>query len=317
VSITFIDPATFIYYRYAIGIQTVINHKSAYIVDKINGILSRMNIESSDIWRAINDNANAAKHVGRVVASGRIPVDSKSTCIMHTANLILEHALGIRPRKREPNNEFLAGKRMCKNVHTALSLIMNKHNKRVFEHYLKICREQFQSGGLKFLLPNETRVAGKYLMIQSLLRQHRAFKYLTNYDEEFKERFSNINFTKYNWAFIQEMDGVMKKMGVLTIGTQTDQVGYILFCWYAAMLVRSTASSLKFFPLMKMTEKWDPDTPINDIPLCKRERKDLTPDTIIVLSRIVAECDRYLPKPDSDMRLAVYFNPVATKLVLL
>jgi hypothetical protein len=60
VSITFIDPTSFIYYRYAIGIQTVINHKSAYIVDKINGILSRMNIESGDIWRAINDNANAA-----------------------------------------------------------------------------------------------------------------------------------------------------------------------------------------------------------------------------------------------------------------
>jgi hypothetical protein len=292
------------------------SHKSAYIVETINNILARMNINSEDIWRAINDNANAAKHVGRVISSGRIPLDSKSTCIMHTANLILEHALGIRPRKREPNDEFLAGKRMCKNVHTALSLIMNKQNKRVFEHYLKICREQFQSNGLRFTLPNETRVAGKYLMVQSLLRQHRAFKYLTNYDDEFKERFQNISFTEYDWTFIQEMEGVMKQMGVLTIGTQTDQVGYISFCWYQIMLVRSTASSLNFFPMMKITDKWDPDTPIQDIPLCKRERKHLTPDTKIFLARIVSECDRYLPTPDSDMRLAIFFNPIATKLVI-
>jgi hypothetical protein len=139
---------------------------------------------------------------------------------------------------------------------------------------------------------------------------------LTNYDEEFKDRFANIKFTEYDWTFIQEMEDVMKKMGVLTIGTQTDQPGYISFCWYQVMLVRSTASSLRFFPLMKMTEKWDPDTAIKDIPLCKRERKDLTPDTIQFLARIVSECDRYLPKPDSDMRLAIYFNPVATKLVL-
>jgi hypothetical protein len=310
VSICCIDPTNFIYYKGAIGLQTIESHSSVYLIDKINTILGRMNIESSDIWRAVNDNANAAKFVGRIIASNRIPVNSQSTCIMHTGNLILEHALGLRPRLRSKEPDvYVEGAKMCKDVHTALSIIMNKRNKKIFEDYTKICKDTFQSKSVRFMLPNETRVSGKYIMIQSLLRQHRAFvHFTTDHASPHKTKFSAIRFEERDWIYIQEMEGIMSGMGVVTLGTQTDQPCYISYCWYQVQYVRSTAERGEGFSLMNLKKTWAPDTPLHMIPVEYRKRQDLLPESIIFLKRIVRECDFYLKEPDGDMRLSIFLT---------
>jgi hypothetical protein len=77
----------------------------------INNILRRINIVTDDDWRGINDNATA-KYVGRLISGGRIPINSTSTCIMHSGNLVLDHALGtkIRTKNRVVIDCFAEGK---------------------------------------------------------------------------------------------------------------------------------------------------------------------------------------------------------------
>jgi hypothetical protein len=184
VSIRFIEPTNFIYFRSSIGLQVINSHNSHYIIHKVNEMLSRMNIRKNDIWRSVNDNANSAKFVGRLLASNRGPIDSKSTCIMHTGNLILEYALGVRNRRKNKTEQdlFLAGNEILKKVQTVIQTMMNKRNKAIFHAYSIVCKEKFGGDALKFILPNETRVAGKYLMLQSLVRQREAFVYFTAFD---------------------------------------------------------------------------------------------------------------------------------------
>jgi hypothetical protein len=100
VSICFIDPKKFVLFRLAVGLQEVKTKNSVEIANVINNILGRINIVTEDIWRGINDNATAAKYVGRLISGGRIPLNSTSTCIMHSGNLVLEHALGTKIRTK-------------------------------------------------------------------------------------------------------------------------------------------------------------------------------------------------------------------------
>jgi hypothetical protein len=83
----------------------------------------------------------------------------------------------------------------------------------------------------------------------------------------------------------------MNEMGVLTIGTQTDQVGYIAFCWYQIVYT------------------------IDQVQFIYRQRGDLLPQSREFLTRLEKEFLHFLPYPDRDMRLSIYFNPIATKLL--
>jgi hypothetical protein len=63
---------------------------------------------------------------------------------------------------------------------------------------------------------------------------------------------------------------------------------------------------------MNFNKEWKPDAKVSTIPLTDRLRTNLTIESQELLQRLVKECDFYLPYPDSDMRMALYFNPVAT-----
>jgi hypothetical protein len=128
VSICFIDPKKFIFFRLAVGLQQIKTKNSIEVARTINNILGRINIVTEDIWRGINDNATAAKYVGRLISGGRIPLDSTSTCIMHSGNLVLEHALGtkIRTKNRQIVDSFKEGKDICKRIYSNFSWIMDK-----------------------------------------------------------------------------------------------------------------------------------------------------------------------------------------------
>jgi hypothetical protein len=154
-------------------------------------------------------------------------------------------------------------------------------------------------------------------MIQSLLRQHRAFiHFTTDHASPHKDKFASIKFDDTTWTYIQEMEAIMSSMGVVNMGTQTDQPGFISYCWYQIQYVWSTAEKGEMFSVMNFKKTWSPETPVHKIPTELRARKDLLPQSLEFQHRIVRECDLYVPDPDSDMRLSILFNPVSTKLCL-
>jgi hypothetical protein len=106
-------------------------------------MLNRVNVQSEDVWRCANENANNAKLIGRFVSQHRLPLNSKSTCVMHTGNLILEHALGICTRtcNHQILDSFDVGKDLCIKVHKNLMGIMSKRNKHVFDAYKASCKK--------------------------------------------------------------------------------------------------------------------------------------------------------------------------------
>jgi hypothetical protein len=67
---------------------------------------------------------------------------------------------------------------------------------------------------------------------------------------------------------------------------------------------------------MDIPKKWAPDTPLDLIPTLWRARDALLLASQLFLDRAAHKCDIYLPEPDSDMRLSIFFNPISTKLCL-
>jgi hypothetical protein len=149
-------------------------------------------------------------------------------------------------------------------------------------------------------------------MMESLLRQHNAFKVFTTTDQTHSGKFTNIKLTEHDWVLIQEFEAIMREMGVINIGVQSDQVGYISFCWYQIFQVCFWAESACSFKVMNFNKEWKPDAKTSSIPLIDRPRHSLPEEAQQLLKRLVVEFDNYLPFPDSDMRMALYFNPVAT-----
>jgi hypothetical protein len=82
---------------------------------------------------------------------------------MHTGNLILEHALGIRTRSanNQITDSFECGKNLCIKVHKNLMVIMSKRNKNVFDAYKVSCKKHFNADCNRFVIPNKTRISGK------------------------------------------------------------------------------------------------------------------------------------------------------------
>jgi hypothetical protein len=59
-------------------------------------------------------------------------------------------------------------------------------------------------------------------MMESLLRQHNAFKVFTTTDRTHSSKFANIKLTEHDWIIIQDFEAILRKMGVVNIGVQSD-----------------------------------------------------------------------------------------------
>jgi hypothetical protein len=237
---------------------------------------------------------------------------------MHSGNLVLEHALGtkIRTKNRVVIDCFTEGKNICKRIYQNFAWIMDKRNKHRFERFNVVSNDIYQCDALKLVLPNETRVSGKYYMLQSLLRQHHLYQHFTQHDELYGPHFINNIFSESDLKFVQELDGVMRPFNLLNIGAQSDTPGFIAFSWFTISFVRATIKLSPNFTMMDLKKRWPPSTNVDKIPQITRNREDLCANTITFIERIDKEFDHYFPQPDMDIRLALYFHPAALFPVL-
>jgi hypothetical protein len=193
---------------------------------------------------------------------------------------------------------------------------MDKRNKHRFEQFNEISNDIYQCDSLKLVLPNETRVSGKYFMLQSLLRHHHLYQHYTQHDETYSPHFSNKIFSESDLKFVQELEGVMRPLNLLNIGAQSDTPGFIAFSWFSIMFVRATIKLSLSFTMMDLKKRWTSKTHVDKIPQITQDRDDLSANTITFIERIDKEFQHYFPQPDMDMRLALYFYPAAMFPVL-
>jgi hypothetical protein len=173
---------------------------------------------------------------------------------MHSGNLVLEQALGSKTRSRNKIiiDSFIEGKDICKRVYSNFAWIMDKLNKGQFERFNVVLHDIYQCDALKLVLPNETRVSGKYYMLQSLLRQLHLYQHFTQHDEAYGDYFSNMIFSEADLKFIQELEGVMRPFNLLNIGAQSDTVGFIAYSWFTITFVRATIKLAPSFTMMDL-----------------------------------------------------------------
>lgn len=164
----------------------------------------RFGITSQDVFWGINDtNTNSALLTGRLIADGRTPDNATTTCHMHTQELVLQHALGIRKRSRlgEVYCSFPPGHDLKVKVKKLTQLIMNKHDKNRFLKYKDYCKKYLSASSVcKLVVPNDTRVSGIFHMFESVLR---SYKSLTLYMTGCKDK------DKYNFRafFLHHLNG--------------------------------------------------------------------------------------------------------------
>ena len=115
--------------------------------------------------RGVNDTTNSAVKTGLLIAGGRQAKNRATTCHMHTQELVVGHALGIKARTRNklPIEPYETGVDLRDKVKNLLSAIMTKKKKYRFKAYHDYCLT-LGMNVRRLELTNETRVSGIFLM---------------------------------------------------------------------------------------------------------------------------------------------------------
>ena len=140
VSIQFADPDTFQLITSAVGLQRCSSKKAVPMANQIEKILLRFGILLSDVFRCVNDTANAAKATGRLVAQKRNGGKGGTSCMLHSQELVLTHALGLVTRSIKGQgvvDSFDLGHNLKTKVKLLLSTVMNKNQKQMIHLWKK------------------------------------------------------------------------------------------------------------------------------------------------------------------------------------
>ena len=270
----------------------------------------RYDILRSDIFRGINDTTNSALLTGRLISSGRVPDDgSRNSCFMHTQELALTHAFGLRDRKRngDVTDSFLPGKAIRDRVRKLCSTIMNRKSKGCFNDYSMLCKDEHGFKALVLELPNETRISGTFRMFNSCLR---AKELIMEFCSQREQKFGNLLLTDSEWQFLAEIEAVMKYTNVLAMQVQVDRVGDNCFSYYCVKQCCHELTSFSELSCCDVRQQWTANCLPSDIPQIKTRRDRLLKDTLNFIDRLVAEYNNYFPKPDSDMELMMWVHPI-------
>jgi hypothetical protein len=231
---------------------------------------------------------------------------------MHTQELVLQHALGIRERTRngEPFDDFKPGKALTKKVKKLCSYIMNKHDKNRFLNYEDYCKTHMkQTSVRKLVVPNDTRVSGIFFMFESVLS---SYKCLTHYVSRstYKKDFTELMILPNEWQLIAEFYSVMKIMNVLAMTSQKQTVDANCFSYYSVAFARFMIESAKNLKVVELLSHYKPSTELNKIPIMSLDIDVLNPLTQTFILRLVKEFDFYFKYPDGDQIKMMIFHPV-------
>lgn len=251
---------------------------------------------------------------GRLIAQGRRAENGGTTCHMHTQELVLQHALGIRRRSRlgEIHDEFPPGKELKEKVKKIVSLIMNKLPKNRFKKYQDYCKKNISGIAVRKLVnPNDTRVSGIYHMFESVLRSYKCItRYMTGCDDKDKEEFQKVLLTPTEWQFMAELYAVMKVMNVLAMTSQKQSVDSNCFSYFSVAYSRFFVETTKSLKVIDICYNIDPTVDVLKIPTNTLQINQLQENTQTFITRLVKEFNSYFSGPDGDQVKMMAFHPV-------
>jgi hypothetical protein len=100
VSLHFIVPVYWVTVNVAIGLRRIYQKTSENMSNVIRSVLAGYDIKVDDVYHVVNDTTNSALRTGITISDGRTPIRRGTTCHMHTQELVVGHAMGIRIRKQ-------------------------------------------------------------------------------------------------------------------------------------------------------------------------------------------------------------------------
>ncbi len=232
---------------------------------------------------------------------------------MHTQELVLQHALGIRRRTRkgEIHDQFIPGRNLKEKAKDLCKLIMNKSNKQCFLKYRDYCKSNLNVDVRKLVVPNDTRVSGVFHMFESVLRSYKHLTlYMTGCDDRDKEDYQKLLLTPIEWQFMAELHSVMKVINVLAMTSQQQSVDSNCFSYYSVAYARFFVESAKSFKVIQLSGTFNEKTPVPQIPTINLQVNQLQEDTQVFITRLVTEFNSYFKYPDGDQIKMMLLHPV-------
>jgi hypothetical protein len=274
-------------------------------------MIHRFNIVRNDVFRGINDTTSSALATGKMISGGRTPAIKGTTCNMHQQELVVQHALGLRGRTKNKQivDSFDKGKNLRDKCKVFVSKLMNKKTKNLFKKYQTYCKDVLHCATNRLEIPNDTRVSGVFRMYESLLRsKHALTKFCTLSDE--KEKFKDILLSDEDWKFLAQTYSILQVMNVVAMCSQKDSVDMNCFSFFVVVQARFLLTTKKVFTVPKLSEYWEPTSPMKEIPSNDLEAAQLLEDSRTLLKRFQLEFDHYFVSPDSDQILMMVFHPL-------
>lgn len=230
---------------------------------------------------------------------------------MHTQELVLQHALGIRERTRrgEAFDNFVEGKELTKKIKKLVTYIMNKHDKNRFLNYSDYCKQTLKVVVRKLVVPNDTRVSGIFFMFESLIRSYKCVtRFMTG--SSYKNDYVDLLLTPVDWQILVEFHATMKIMNILAMTSQKQTVDANCFSYYSVAYARYMIESAKNLKVIDLSGHYNPSMEIAKMPQVTLEIDQLNPLTQTLMKRLIKELDFYFKEPDGDQIKMMIFHPV-------
>jgi hypothetical protein len=162
VSLHFIVPVYWVTVNIAIGLRIIYQKTSENMSNEIRSVLAGYDITADDVYHVANDTTKSAIRTGITISNGRTPIRRGTTCHMHTQELVVGHAMGIRTRKKNNGvtDQFPAAKNLRDKVKLLCSKLMDKKANNRFHKYRDYCKNNLSMSDRKLETPNDTRISG-------------------------------------------------------------------------------------------------------------------------------------------------------------
>ena len=238
---------------------------------------------------------------------------SKSTILFLNFNTIL-----VRKKNKQIVDQCIPLTDLRNKVKNLCSYVMDKQKKNRYAEIKKICESVFHCECVQLELPNVTRVAGFYRMIQSCIRNKYLIEALKTRGQKLLPEICNLSLTDSEWIDVVEIESILKEVTILNMNLQSDNPGRQALTCYEILKTKQILFQEKpEFEVVDLSDPWNPDVSFDNLPRTSYNTDRMGNIALTFLSRLKKEVETYLSHIDSDMKAACLLNPVTAQLSML
>ena len=325
VTVMFIDPRNCKIYRIPIGLADCEGHAATDVANLTETLRLSVTLTKKDLCASVNDNTMAAVLAGKYI----VGTDRAGKCDMHKAELVLKHATGLVQRYQnrilmDSNPSFIEFWFIFKKFSAWL---MSSKAPRRFQNFRENC-ESYGCQVIKIPLPNDTRVGGIVLSLETLARLKWAMDQYALLAAGSDPKFAKLYPSEEDWQLLSQYEGILSPLKQVAMTLQSDAPGASsaalleIFCSYFQATTMSLPpngenSGVSCIKLAKGSpDQWDARLSIDDLDTFRDtvEFDDLLPGPRLLVRRIISEYKHYLVHRDHDGLKAVCCNPLLANI---